>query len=84
MKYNKEKALSMQINICNVISCVTAEFCQQCLNIKGSVILGITWNVFRIPLQWSFSLIFKYFKHYDGIILSLCCLTTYIYVVPYS
>jgi len=32
----------MQINICKVISCVTAEFCQQCLNIKGSVILGIT------------------------------------------
>jgi len=59
----------MQINICNVIGCVTAEFCQQGLNIKGSVMLGSTWSVFRTPLHWSFSLIFKQLKPYDGIIL---------------
>jgi hypothetical protein len=59
----------MQINICNVIGCVTVEFYQQCLDIKASDMHGITRNVCRTSLKWSFPLVFKYLKHYDWIIL---------------
>jgi len=64
----------MQINICNVLSCVNSRVLSAVSEHQGQChmwnhIEGITWNVFGTPLQWSFLLILKYLKPHEGIIL---------------